>query len=127
MCTQTNPFIRSDRYTRCWEINSSHLPVSAIRYLQHLADARIQKGLMFEAFRTFGHDSVGCRLEYTPWAGSSFESLFSETPQTLRQLQLGAGAPEVLVDLLHLAGEVDTSILIFDARAPELDGLPTYR
>lgn len=126
MSIHPNPFIRDCGYSRCWEINTSHLPVSAIQYLQHLADTNIPTGLMFEAFRTAGCHGVGCRLQCTPWTNEPFQSLFSEAPQTLRQLQLLAGTPEVLVDLLHLAGEADAHILIFDAQAPELDGLPTY-
>jgi hypothetical protein len=47
-------------------------------------------------------------------------------PKQLRQEHRAKGMPESLVEVLHLAALADVRMLVFDADAPVLDGLPLY-
>jgi len=49
-----------------------------------------------------------------------------QTTAELREEHRDAHVPDTLIDLLHRAGEADVRILIFDADARVLDGLPVY-
>jgi len=48
------------------------------------------------------------------------------TVEDLRQIHRDKGMPDDLVNVLFLAAEADVRILIFDADAPLLPGLPVY-
>ena len=53
-----------------------------------------------------------------------YSSRFSA--EQLRQEHRAKGMPESLVEVLHLAALADVRMLVFDADAPVLDGLPLY-
>jgi hypothetical protein len=98
-------------YNRCWEISTAHLTAESERYLADMADKGVT-GFLFIAFRIPHSVAIGVKLIATPW-----------TDTHLHQL---AGVPDALAEVLNLAALADTRILIFDANAPKLDGLPVY-
>ena len=54
----------------------------------------------------------------------------ADSPQVraarLREEHHKKGMPECLVEVLHLAAQVDVRMLVFDADAPILEGLTLY-
>lgn len=113
-------------FSRCWEISSRHLSEDGWRYLTRLADAGRPSGLLFEAFRIPTSHAIGCKLIATPWTDEHLRAVDVQTVAELREEHREADVPETLIELLHQAGEADVRILIFDADARPLDGLPLY-
>jgi hypothetical protein len=112
-------------YSRCWEISSWHLDRAALDYLARVADAALPIAPFIHAFRLL--DGIaGLKLIGTPWNDAHLREIDGTTVYELRQAHRKHGMPRALVDVLHLAGEADVRILIFDGGAPRLDGLPTY-
>jgi len=108
-------------YSRCWEISTAHITQDANRYLEDLADIATPTGLLFVAFRMPCGHAIGVKLIATPWTnveGISTEQLWQE--------HLSKDVPESLVEVLYLAALADVRLLVFDADAPELDGLKLY-
>ncbi|CAJ2756342.1 Uncharacterised protein [Burkholderia pseudomallei] len=113
-------------FSRCWEISSRHLSEDGWRYLTRLADAGQPSGLLFEAFRVPASHAIGCKLIATPWTDEHLRPVDVQTVAELREEHREAHVPETLIDLLHQAGEADVRVLIFDADARPLDGLPLF-
>ncbi|HCE5826571.1 TPA: ABC transporter substrate-binding protein [Pseudomonas aeruginosa] len=113
-------------YSRCWEISTAHITEEASRYLAELADIATPTAFQFIAFRIPYSPAIGVKLIATPWTDENLLQIEGITAAQLRQQHLDKGMPESLVDTLHLAALADIRILIFDADAPILDGLPQY-
>lgn len=113
-------------FSRCWEISSRHLSEDGWRYLTRLADAGQPSGLLVEAFRVPASQAIGCKLIATPWTDEHLRAVDVQTAAELCGEHREAGMPDTLINLLHQAGEADVRILIFDADARPLDGLPLF-
>ena len=113
-------------YSRCWEISSAHLPADAGRFLADLADIATPSGFLFVAFRIPYSPAIGMKLIATPWTDADLQRVEGITAEALRQEHRAKGMPESLVEVLHLAALADVRMLVFDADAPVLDGLPLY-
>lgn len=113
-------------YSRCWEISTRHITEESGRYLCDLADIATPTGFLFIAFRVPYSPAIGVKLIATPWTDENLRSIEEVTAEQLRQEHLSKGMPDDLMQVLHLAANADVRILIFDADAPELDGLPIY-
>jgi len=113
-------------YSRCWEISTAHLTQEAGRYLAEMADIATPTGSLFVAFRIPYSPVVGVKLIATPWTDANLQYVEEMTADQLRQEHRSTGMPQDLAELLMLAGRADVRILIFDADAPVLDGLPLY-
>ncbi|AZE54533.1 hypothetical protein C4K03_2378 [Pseudomonas synxantha] len=110
-------------YSRCWEISSAHLPQVAWETLMSIP---FPMGLLLEAFELPDSSAFGLKLIATPWTDRHLGRVEGCTTKQLRQQQLDAGLSEELVEVLHLAGQADVRILIFDPDAGCLSGLPVY-
>ena len=62
----------------------------------------------------------------TPWTDANLQYVEGITAEQLRREHQDKGMPESLLEVLHLAALADVRVLIFDADAPVLDGLPLY-
>lgn len=113
-------------YSRCWEISSAHLTVEAGRFLAELADIAKPSGFLFVAFRIPYSPAIGVKLISTPWTDANLQHVEGISAEQLRQEHRAKGMPESLVEVLHLAALADVRMLVFDADAPVLDGLPLY-
>ncbi|MGX0936534.1 hypothetical protein ACUXQ2_002600 [Cupriavidus metallidurans] len=113
-------------YGRCWEISTAHLTQDAWNYLANLADIATPTGFLFIAFRIPYCPAIGVKLISIPWTDANLGQADGITSKQLRQEHLDNGLPVELADVLHLAGEADVRILIFDADAPVQEGLPVY-
>jgi hypothetical protein len=113
-------------YSRCWEISTAHITEDANRYLEELADIATPTGFLFVAFRIPYSPAIGVKLIATPWTDANLEYVEGISTEQLRQEHLSKGVPECLVEALHLAALADVRMLLFDADAPELDGLMRY-
>ncbi len=113
-------------YSRCWEISSAHITEEAGRYLAELADIATPEGFLFIAFRIPYSPAVGVKLIATPWTDANLQMVESITAEQLRQGHRKKKMPESLVEVLHLAANADVRMLVFDADAQVLDGLPLY-
>ncbi|MCD9008060.1 ABC transporter substrate-binding protein [Luteimonas sp. XNQY3] len=113
-------------YSRCFEISSAHITEEARRYLAELADIATPPGFLFSAFPIPNSPAVGVKLISTPWTDSHLKDMDEITAEQLRQEHRDKGMPDSLANALHLAGLADIRILIFDADAPALEGLPLY-
>ncbi len=113
-------------YSRAWEISTAHITEQSQRYLRDLADIATPTGFMFIAFRVPYSPAIGVKLIATPWTDEQLQDIDGITAEQLRQEHLSKGMPADLMRVLHLAANADVRILIFDADAPELDGLPVY-
>jgi len=107
-------------YSRCWEISSAHLSESANRYLMELADIATP-----ERFIPYS-PAIGIKLIATPWTDANLLHVDGITAEDLRQIHRDKGMPDDLAQVLFLAAEADVRILIFDADAPLLPGLPVF-
>ncbi|NKA72578.1 ABC transporter substrate-binding protein [Ralstonia solanacearum] len=114
-------------YSRCWEISTGHLTTGARRDLLALAEIAPPSRALFTAFRIPGGATVGIKLSATPWTDANLQRTVGCTADALRNAHRDNGVPESLVDVLHLAGQADVRMLVFDADAPVLDGLKHYR
>ena len=113
-------------YSRCWEISSAHLTPEAGRFLAELADIATPSGFLFVAFRIPYSPAIGVKLIATPWTDANLQHVEGITAEALRQEHGAKGMPNSLVEVLHLAALADVRMLVFDADAPVLDGLPLY-
>lgn len=113
-------------YSRCWEISNSHITEGAIRYLAELADTATPAELLFVAFRIPHSPAIGVKLIATPWTDANLEYVEDSSAEQLRQEHLSKGVPDALVEVLHLAALADVRMLVFDADAPELEGMMLY-
>ena len=113
-------------YSRCWEISSAHLTVEAGRFLAELADIATPSAFLFVAFRIPYSPAIGVKLIATPWTDANLQLVEGITAEQLRQEHRAKGMPESLVEILHLAALADVRMLIFDADASVLEGLPLY-
>jgi hypothetical protein len=114
-------------YSRCWEINSAHLTEEAWNFLERLADSDPPPSFLFVAFRMPHGPAIGVKLISTPWTDevlSATEGI--DGAWRLHAEHRRAGMPPCLVETLCLAGRADARLLIFDADAPALPGLPLY-
>ena len=112
-------------YSRAWEISTAHLTNEALRHLESRVGNFDSKptGLLFEPFALPDCKGVGCKLIGTPWTDDNLVKIKGSPYASLRQEQLDAGTPEVLVNVLYLAALADVRWLIFDPDAAVLDGL----
>lgn len=113
-------------YSRAWEISTVHLPEEALLYLEGAVSAPKQTGLLFELFRVPDCDGIGCKLIGTPWTDENLQNIEGKPYSNLRQEQIDAGTPEVLVKVLYLAALADVRLLIFDPSAAVLSGLDVF-
>ncbi|MGB3288562.1 MAG: ABC transporter substrate-binding protein [Burkholderiaceae bacterium] len=113
-------------YSRAWEISTAHITEQSQRYLRDLADLATPTGFMFIAFRVPYSPAIGVKLIATPWTDKNLQAIDGITAEQLREEHLSKNMPEDLMRVLHLAASADVRILILDADAPELDGLPVY-
>ncbi|MEO9332749.1 MULTISPECIES: ABC transporter substrate-binding protein [Gammaproteobacteria] len=113
-------------YSRCWEISFAHITEEAGRYLADLADLATPSRFLFVAFRIPYSPAIGVKLIATPWTDENLQLVDGTTAERLRQEHRKKGMPECLVEVLHLAALADVRMLVFDADAPVLDGLPLY-
>ena len=113
-------------YSRCWEISSAHLTGDAGRFLAELADIATPSGFLFVAFRIPYSPAIGVKLIATPWTDDNLRAVEGITARRLMQEHRRKGMPESLVHVLHLAALADVRMLVFDADAQVLDGLPIY-
>lgn len=113
-------------YSRCWEISSAHITEEAHRYLCKLADLAMPPTFLFVAFRIPYSPAIGVKLIATPWTDENLQYVEGISAEQLRQEHRGKGMPASLVEVLHLAALAEVRMLVFDADASELDGLPLY-
>ncbi|MFJ5483764.1 DUF5983 family protein [Pectobacterium actinidiae] len=113
-------------YSRAWEISSAHLTQEASDYLMNLADLATPTAFLFIAFRIPYSPAIGLKLIATPWTDEHLQYVESITAEQLRQSFRDKGMPDSLANAVYLAGLADVRILIFDADAAVLDGLPLY-
>ncbi|NYT62868.1 ABC transporter substrate-binding protein [Alcaligenaceae bacterium] len=113
-------------YSRAWEISTAHITEASGRYLRDLADIATPTGFLFIAFRVPYSPAIGVKLIGTPWTDEHLQNIDGITAEQLREEHLSKGMPADLMRVLHLAANADVRILILDADAPELDGLPVY-
>jgi hypothetical protein len=111
------------RHSRCWEINTAHLTEEAERYLTERAD-QARAGILFVPFRIPHGPAVGVKLLDTPWTDAHLIPVNGITAEDLRKQHRDFGVPDALADVLHLAAAAEARLLVFDAAAPVLDGLP---
>lgn len=111
-------------YSRCWEISSAHITEDTGHYLAERADIDTPEAFLFIAFRIPYSPAVGVKLISTPWTDENLMQAEGITAAQLRQAHLSRGMPEDLAQVLALAGQADVRILILDADAPALPGLP---
>lgn len=111
-------------YSRCWEISSAHISEETSQYLANLADLATPEAFLFIAFRVPYSPAIGVKLISTPWTDKNLEHAESITAEQLRQEHRNKGMPDDLANILELAGRADVRILILDADAPTLPGLP---
>ncbi len=113
-------------YSRCWEISTAHITEEAGCYLTELADIATPIGFLFVAFRIPYSPAIGIKVIATPWTDANLQYVEGITAEQLRREHQDKGMPESLLEVLHLAALADVRVLIFDADAPVLDGLPLY-
>ncbi|MGV8399248.1 DUF5983 family protein [Pseudomonas aeruginosa] len=113
-------------YSRCWEISTAHLDEIGRRYLCNLVASAAPPDALFVAFRIPYGPSIGLKLIATPWTDENLLHIEEITAEQLRQEHRTRGLPHSLVNVLHLAGQADVRMLVFDADAPTLDGLPVF-
>jgi hypothetical protein len=80
---------------------------------------------LFIAFRIPYSPAIGVKLIATPWTDENLRAVEGITAKRLMQ-EHRKGMPESLVQVLHLAALADVRMLVFDADAQVLDGLPIY-
>ena len=111
-------------YSRCWEISSAHISQETGQYLANLADLATPEAFLFIAFRVPYSPAIGVKLISTPWTDKNLEYAEGISAEQLRQEHRNKGMPDDLANILELAGQADVRILILDADAPALLGLP---
>ncbi|HCF5635785.1 TPA: ABC transporter substrate-binding protein [Pseudomonas aeruginosa] len=111
-------------YSRCWEVSSAHICQETGQYLANLADLATPEAFLFIAFRVPYSPAIGVKLISTPWTDKNLEYAEGISAEQLRQEHRDKGMPDDLANILELAGQADVRILILDADAPALLGLP---
>lgn len=111
-------------YSRCWEISSAHISHETGQYLANLADLATPEAFLFVAFRVPYSPAIGVKLISTPWTDQHLQDVEEISAEQLRQEHCSKGMPDDLAQILALAGQADVRILILDADAPVLPGLP---
>ncbi|AUT46445.1 TPA: ABC transporter substrate-binding protein [Escherichia coli] len=111
-------------YSRCWEISTAHITDEAGRFLCELADIATPTAFLFVAFRIPYSPAIGIKLIATPWTDINLQQVEGTTATDLRAEHRAKGVPEELIDVLHLAGQADVRMLVLDADASILEGLP---
>ena len=111
-------------YSRCWEISSAHISRETGQYLANLADLATPEAFLFIALRVPYSPAIGVKLISTPWTGQHLQDVEEISAEQLRQEHCSKGMPDDLAQILALAGQADVRILILDADAPVLPGLP---
>ena len=111
-------------YSRCWEVSSAHISHETGQYLANLADLATPEAFLFVAFRVPYSPAIGVKLISTPWTDQHLQDVEGITAEQLRQEHRSKGMPDDLAQILELAGQADLRILILDADAPVLPGLP---
>jgi hypothetical protein len=118
---------QSGHYNRCWEINARHVPYWARSWIKHYVEVMNQPSeVFFQAFvipNARGGSSFGFRFFNTPWTHEHLASLGIDSRRLLEAQQI-IDIPQPLIELLHLAAEANTHVLIFNPEAPLLAGLP---
>ena len=87
-------------------------------------DLATPEAFLFIAFRVPYSPAIGIKLISTPWTDQNLEYAEGITAEQLRQEHRNKGMPDDLANILELAGQADVRILILDADAPALAGLP---
>jgi hypothetical protein len=113
-------------YSRCWEISSGHITTQAWEYLAWLADKDTPPAFLFTAFRIPHSQTIGVKLIATPWTDEVLNMVEGISAEQLHAEHHRKGMPECLIEVLRLAALADVRMLVFDADAPVLDGLPLY-
>ncbi|AZF20817.1 hypothetical protein C4J91_2067 [Pseudomonas sp. R3-52-08] len=115
-------------YSRTWEISTAHLTEEALRYLERRTGNfdSSPTGLLFEPFALKDCNGVGCKLTGTPWTDDNLVKIEGCSYSSLRQEQLDASTPAVLVNVLYLAALADVRLLNFDPDAAVLDTLAIF-
>lgn len=113
-------------YSRCWEISTEHISDKSWNCLAERADRDTPDTLLFVAFRIPHSPAIGIKLLSTPWTDESPQQAEGIIAEQLRQEHRNKGMPEDLVHVQELAGQADVRILILDADAPVLGGLPRF-
>ncbi|MGK9021169.1 ABC transporter substrate-binding protein [Pseudomonas aeruginosa] len=111
-------------YSRCWEISSAHISQETGQYLANLADLATPEAFLFITFRVPYSPAIGIKLISTPWTDENLEHAEGISAEQLWQEYRNKGMPDNLASILELAGRADVRILILDADAPALLGLP---
>lgn len=111
-------------YSRCWEISSAHISQETGQYLANLADLATPEAFLFIAFRVPYSPAIGIKLISTPWTDKNLDHAEGISAEQLRQEHRSKGMPDDLANVIELAGQADVRILILDADAPVLLGLP---
>lgn len=113
-------------YSRCWEISSGHITEAAWHFLAELADIATPTTFLFIAFRIPYGQALGVKLIATPWTDANLRMVEGTTAKRLDREHRRKGMPDCLVEVLRLAALADVRMLVFDADAPVLDGLPVF-
>jgi len=113
-------------YSRCWEISSGHITEAAWHFLAELADIATPTTFLFIAFRIPYSQAIGVKLIATPWTDANLRMVEGTTAKRLDREHRRKGMPDCLVEVLRLAALADVRMLVFDADAPVLDGLPVF-
>lgn len=117
---------QSGFYSRCWEISDVHLTRAARRYLSELVRKAAPSLSLIDTFPISDGVAVGVKLCSTPWRDANLQPVIDMKSEALRQEHRDHGLPESLLEVLHLAGQADVRMLVFDPDAPLLDGLKRY-
>jgi len=113
-------------YSRCWEISSGHITEAAWHFLAELADIATPTTFLFIAFRIPYSQAIGVKLIATPWTDANLRMVEGTTAKRLDREHRRKGMPDCLVQVLRLAALANVRMLVFDADAQVLEGLPTH-
>jgi len=111
-------------YSRCWEINNAHLIKASERYLMAQTDPDTSDSFLFAVFCIPYSGAIGVKLISAPWTDANLRRTETITVEEMRKIHQDRGVPDDLASILYLAAEAGVHILIFDADAPRLPGLP---
>ena len=113
-------------YSRCWEISSGHITEAAWHFLAELADIATPTLFLFIAFRIPYSQAIGVKLIATPWTDANLRMVEGTTAKRRAREHRRKGMPDCLVQVLRLAALANVHMLVFDADAQVLEGLPTH-
>src|SRR3989344_3053378 len=131
MSESNNPFIRGYRNLRIIRTllityEADKPPVCRMLHASQadLPDLATPEAFLFIAFRIPYSPAIGVKLISTPWTDENLLQAEGITATQLRQEHRTKGMPDDLAQILELAGKADVRILILDADARVLPGLP---